>query len=139
MKAGFSAAFIQEAGVATASSDFYSLPRFAFSEHFSGIKRFRRIVSAMPMAVTNISPNNLNWTHNPLKVSFIVTDKNINLDRLSCFASQQGKIKPTISNSNNITLIFPKPFHSGLAQISCISPAANGRLYWLGIPYAMAK
>jgi len=59
----------------------------------------------------------------------------LNPDRISCFASGQGRIPVRETESGRVEIQAPAAFHSRRFRYNCTSPAGGGRYYWLSQPW----
>lgn len=143
-KSGFKAAFGQNSGILQSDSkDIYTLPRFAMTEEFGDIERFRLTSAALPFPVQDIDPaapyiSELN------SIGFTATDRDrAELKKISCFSSQLGKIKSEVI-SQRVELRFAQPA-SGRIRINCTIPVTDEsdpdsvRYRWLGFLYVLPE
>jgi hypothetical protein len=130
--AGFEAAFGQHSGVAHSAGDRFSLPRFPFSNRFGDLARFRRAVNALPLPVTDITPNDPLVVQNPPAFGFSVDAALGGLDRLACFHSQFGRVPLTRLGAHRVEIRFAAPFKPGRSRLNCTLPAPEGRWRWYG-------
>ena len=142
---GFRAAFGQQSGVAYDASDMMALPRFAMTENYSDNDRFRMIAGALPLPVTDISPDEPRITTNPPIFGFTVdsalTDK---ISLMSCYISEQGKPKVLVISKTRIELRVEKPFNNDRVRVNCTmpgpkpKPGEDQRWRWLGMLLAVS-
>lgn len=59
----------------------------------------------------------------------------LNPDRITCFASGQGRIPVHETDSGRVEIQAPAAFHSRRFRYNCTSPAGGGRYYWLSQPW----
>ena len=90
--AGFEAAFGLHSGAIYTGSNFLSLPRFAMTENYGGLERFRLVSSALPLPVYDVEPYD---TYLPLRkpvIGFSVDETlTASISQLSCFISGQSQ------------------------------------------------
>lgn len=130
---GFKAAFMQVSGSASDQSDFFALPRFALNESYGSLARFKLIVNTLPINIKDLQPKETIVSQNPPHVFFTVTDNNINLHKLKCFASDQGATKIYFLGRKRIEIIPKSPFVRGRARINCTVPEGKHQFRWLGL------
>ncbi len=130
--AGFEGAFGQHSGVAHGADDRFFLPRFPFSERFGDLARFRRAADALPLPVTDVTPNDPLVVQNPPAFGFSVDAALGGLDRLACFHSQFGKVRLTRLGAHRVEIRFDAPFKRGRSRLNCTMPAPDRRWRWYG-------
>jgi peptidoglycan/xylan/chitin deacetylase (PgdA/CDA1 family) len=144
-KNGFMAAFGQQSGVAYSGHDRLELPRFAMSENYGGIGRFRLAANALPLRVKDVTPSNNILSRNPPNFGFTITEDYGNLKTLSCFASSQtgGAVPIEKIGSSRIEVRLSTAFKSGRGRINCTLPGPDRRWRWFGslfyIPPAIGR
>lgn len=136
----FAAAFTYHAGVAHHQSGMLTLPRFIMNDLVGDIDRFRQTASALPLPVTDLSPEDPVLKTNPPMIGFSVAPGITSLTKLSCFASSQGKIK--VSRVGNRVELRPEaPFDDRRTRINCTLPddrdipGEDTHWRWLGLVY----
>lgn len=129
---GFIAAFGQHSGVAHRTTDRYFLPRFAFNETYGGLDRLRTAANALPLPVQDITPADPLLTQNPPNFGFSVAITADKLDRLTCYNSQQGRLKIERLGARRIELRFAEKLPQGRSRINCTMPEGEGRWRWFG-------
>jgi len=134
-KAGFDAAFGQQSGAASDETDPYALPRFPLNETYGAMKRFRLVTDTLPLPVRDITPSDPLLGPNPPPFGFTVAPGVGNLDRLSCFASGQGRARVERLGARRIEVRVAEPFPPGRTRINCTMPAPDGRWRWFGIQF----
>jgi peptidoglycan/xylan/chitin deacetylase (PgdA/CDA1 family) len=132
---GISAAFTQASGVAQAGGDLLTLPRFVMNEAYGSIDRFRLAASALPMPVTDVTPADPVLVENPPSFGFTVSSPVDGLDRLSCFASGQGRAAVQRIAETRIEVRLAEPFAPGRGRVNCTMPAGEGRWRWFGAQF----
>lgn len=134
-KAGFDAAFGQQSGAAGDETDVYALPRFPLNETYGDMKRFRLVTGTLPLLVRDVTPSDPLLGPNPPPFGFTVAPGVGNLDRLSCFASGQGRARVERLGARRIEVRVAAPFPPGRTRINCTMPAGEGRWRWFGIQF----
>jgi len=129
---GFKFAFGQHSGVANTSSPSFFLPRFSFNESYSDDQRFRLVANALPLPVSDVTPRNPLLEHNPPAFGFTVGAIIKDTSRLSCYHSQQGKVRIERLGSHRIEVRFKQPFRFGRSRLNCTLPGPNNRWRWFG-------
>lgn len=132
---GFEAAFGQHSGVINPTSNLYYLPRFALDEHYGTIDRVKLILNSLPLPVHDVTPMDpLITTTNPPLIGFTVADGLTGLDRMSCYASNQGKVK-TERLDHRFEVRPAEAFPPGRTRVNCTLLAPDGRWRWFGRQY----
>lgn len=138
-KAGYVAAFGQHSGVANPSNQLFYLPRFPINVNFGGIDRFRRIVEALPLPVSDLVPADPFLKDgpetNPPQFGFTVAAGVDRLDEIACYHSDAGKITALERLGPRIEVRFDRAFGPSRTRINCTMPAGNGRWRWFGMQY----
>lgn len=142
---GFRAAFGQQSGVVYDAADLMALPRFPMTENYSDNDRFRMIAGALPLPVTDISPDEPRINDNPPIFGFTVdsalSDK---IAQMSCYISEQGKPKVQVISKTRIELRVEKPFNNDRVRVNCTmpgpkpKPGEDQRWRWLGMLLAVS-
>jgi hypothetical protein len=119
---GFRAVFAQQSAVAYAGSDFKALPRFTLTESFGDLDRFLLTANALPLPVTEVTPEDPVMKENPPMIGFTVTPEIADLSKLACFISGQGKAELTRVGENRIEIRPQQPFQARSTRINCTMP-----------------
>ncbi|MBH69541.1 MAG: chitin deacetylase [Rhodospirillaceae bacterium] len=134
----FRAAFTQSSGVISSHLDRFALPRFALNERYGGIDRFRLIINALPMMVKDILPRDPYLGENPPAFGFTVTPSIGSLERLACFASNEGKLRlERLGRRVEVRLQSPLP--PGRSRVNCTMPGPDNRWRWFGVQFTVPK
>ncbi len=134
--AGFTAAFGQHSGAIGGTDDFHYLPRFAMNEKYGDLARFRLVANTLALPVTDMVPADPLITGlNPPAIGFTVIGDVKGLERLTCFASHEGRTKVERLGTTRIEVRVKKPFPKGRTRLNCTMPAKDGRWRWLGRQY----
>ena len=137
---GYKFAFAQHSGAININSDIFFLNRFALNEGFGQLKRFRKIINALPLEVQDVLPRDHVTNRNPPSLGFTVTDKDINIEELNCFPSGNINLEIKIISSKRVEVRFDKPFPRGRTRINCTALGKNNTWHWTGfIFYTKAK
>lgn len=127
----FSGAFTLNSGAASGSSDFVALPRFAMTESYGDLERFRLISHALPLPVRDITPEA------PISETYtnpgFTTSKSLetDLNALSCYVS--GQESPEISIIGTRVELRPQSKITERTRINCTLPGPEDRWRWLGM------
>ncbi len=137
----FIAAFGQQSGVASETSDLFGIPRFAMTESYGGIERFQLTANALPLRVKDISPDDPLLKNNPPAIGFTLLEKHDNLNQLSCFATATGKTSLEIIGQR-VEIRLNEPFTQGRGRINCTLPAGFDhegvmRWRWFGMLFSI--
>lgn len=136
---GFSVAFGQFSGAIGPDPDLFYLPRFALNETYGDIKRFRQVASAVGMSVTDVTPADpLVGDINPPAIGFTVRQPSKGLERLTCYISPEKSNLERLGDTR-FEVRVQKPFAKGRARLNCTMPAADGRWYWYGRQFYVAR
>jgi peptidoglycan/xylan/chitin deacetylase (PgdA/CDA1 family) len=128
--AGFTAAFGQQSGVAWGGANLYFLPRFALNELFAEPDRFRLAIRALPLPVSEITPDDPVVAINPPAFGFTLADETMAAG-LACYSSAGGRMDTEIIGPR-IEVRAAAPFPSGRVRLNCTLPALDGRWRWFG-------
>lgn len=133
VEAGFNAALTQSSGVSYAGMDIYGLPRFALTDTYGAIERFRMIVNAAPLPLYNWKPDAFmqKIKNQDIKTISFEASKDLNsVDLLNCFVSGQdipdihSELTP---NSILVTLSLHAPLEEGRTRINCTMPGPSAK------------
>lgn len=128
----YEAAFGQHSGVADASDDAWYLPRFALNERYGDDDRFRVLVGALPLPVADVSPASPTLADNPPHFGFTVTDPDLPLRNLRCYATPEIKTTTEVLG-NRVEVRMEKPFPGTRGRLNCTLPGRDGqRWHWYG-------
>jgi peptidoglycan/xylan/chitin deacetylase (PgdA/CDA1 family) len=129
--AGFVAAVGQQSGVAHAKAGAFFLPRFAMSETYGEIDRFRVAVRALPIPAVDITPADPLLRTNPPHFGFTLAEEVGGIDGLACFASHEGKVRVERLGPR-IEVRMARPIPAGRGRLNCTMPTLEGRWRWFG-------
>ena len=136
---GFTAAFGQQSGVLHPQADRAALPRFMMNESFGSVDRFRLAANALPLPVTDLTPDDPLLTVNPPSLGFTVADGVGDLSRLACFAAGQGRTALERVTEDRVEVRIRDPFPPGRMRVNCTLPAPDGRWRWLGMQFVVPE
>ncbi|WP_288905045.1 polysaccharide deacetylase family protein [uncultured Sneathiella sp.] len=140
-KIGFKAAFGQQSGVSYSGHDRLELPRFAMSENYGGIGRFRLAANALPLRVTDVTPSDNVLKRNPPNFGFTIAEDYGNLSGLSCFSSNQtgGAVPIEKIGDARIEIRLTADFKPGRGRINCTLLGPDRRWRWFGSLFYIPK
>jgi len=120
----------QQSGAIGKTSDATRLPRFPMANAYGQLNSLENKLrsEALPIDASKLPDGVI--AENPPTLSFTVPDT-ISVDRLSCFASGQGRIDFEVSGGNRVTVEAPKSFNSRRFRYNCTHPGSDGSYYWL--------
>ncbi len=126
----FEFAFGQHSGVIDLNKDRYELPRFPINEKYGEIKRFKEVISYLPLQYKIIKPENkfMNDRENPPKMMIEFFEDQKNLENINCFSNEGSKWRKTkiILNDNILNIIFSEKFIERRGRINCSLKDENG-------------
>ena len=119
----------QQSGAIGATSGATRLPRFPMANAYGQLNSLKdKLFSkALPVDAEELPDGVIE--NNPPTLEFTVPD-GISTDRLTCFASGQGRIDFEVA-ANHVTLKAPERFNSRRFRYNCTHPAPDGSFYWL--------
>lgn len=130
---GYVAAFGQHSGVMDTTSDMFFLPRFALNENFGGIARFKLVVNALALPVSQVTPADSIFTTKSAPIlGFTVAGDIANLERLTCFVSDEGKVPLERLGNTRIEVRPHRILPVGRSRMNCTMPTNGGRWRWWG-------
>ena len=126
----FEFAFGQHSGVIDLNKDRYELPRFPINEKYGEIKRFKEVISYLPLQYKIIKPENkfMNDGENPPKMMIEFFEDQKNLENINCFSNEGSKWRKTkiILNDNILNINFSEKFIERRGRINCSLKDENG-------------
>lgn len=119
----------QQSGAIGATSGATRLPRFPMANAYGQLNSLKNklLSKAFPVDANKLPSGVID--ENPPTLSFTVPDS-ISVDRLTCFASGQGRVEFDVSGGE-IILKAPESFSSRRFRYNCTHPAPDGSYYWL--------
>jgi peptidoglycan/xylan/chitin deacetylase (PgdA/CDA1 family) len=119
----FEFAFGQHSGVIDLNKDRYELPRFPINEKYGEIKRFKEVISYLPLQYKIIKPENkfMNDGENPPKMMIEFFEDQKNLENINCFSNEGSKWRKTkiILIENTLNINFAEKFTERRGRINC--------------------
>ena len=119
----FEFAFGQHSGVIDLNKDRYELPRFPINEKYGELKRFREVISYLPLQYKIIKPENkfMNYGQNPPKMTIEFFEDQKNLENINCFSNEGSKWRKTkiILIDNILNINFAEKFIERRGRINC--------------------
>jgi poly-beta-1,6-N-acetyl-D-glucosamine N-deacetylase len=122
--------FGQQSGAIGETSAATRLPRFPVANAYGQLNSLEDKLrsKALPVDASQLPDGVI--SENPPTLSFTVPET-ISVDRLSCFASGQGRVDFQVSGGDNVILKAPRSFNSRRFRYNCTHPAPDGSYYWL--------
>ena len=137
---GYEYAFGQHSGVVHATSNRYYLPRFALNEKYGDLNRFKLVINALPIPVSDFTPSNpLVTDMNPPQVGFTVNADIHDLRKIQCFTSNEGNVSATLLGKSRVEVRMARPFAKGRTRLNCTMPGGKGRWHWLGALFVLPR
>lgn len=136
---GYDAAFGLQSGVLSVGNDRMALPRFIMTESFGSIERFRLAANALPLPVSDVTPEDPVVTDNPPPIGFTVDPALGDLSKLACFASSQGRAQVEHPSDDRVEIRLSSPFPPGRSRINCTLPGPDGRWRWYGLQFVVPE
>ena len=126
----FEFAFGQHSGVIDLNKDRYELPRFPINEKYGEIKRFKEVISYLPLQYRIIKPENkfMNDGENPPKMTIEFFKDQKNLENINCFSNEGSKWRKTniVLIDNILNINFAEKFIERRGRINCSLKDENG-------------
>ena len=126
----FEFAFGQHSGVIDLNKDRYELPRFPINEKYGEIKRFKEVISYLPLQYKIIKPENkfMNDGENPPKMTIEFFKDQKNLENINCFSNEGSKWRKTkiVLIDNILNINFSEKFIERRGRINCSLKDENG-------------
>ncbi len=118
----FTALFGQHSGVAHANQARHTCPRFMITENYADADRFKMILNSLPFPVTDVSLKSSIINSKDFAIGFTVPETlTDDLDRLSCFTSNQPKPEVIILGQR-IELRLAEPINQDRFRVNCTLP-----------------
>ena len=126
----FKFAFGQHSGVIDLNKNRYSLPRFPINEKYGDIKRFKNVISYLPLQYKNVIPRDklIKNSNNPPKLVIEFFEEQKNLKNITCFSNEGDKWRKTDINIENnfLKVNFVEKFNFRRGRINCSLNDKNG-------------
>jgi len=138
---GFTVGFGQHSGVLHPEANMLYLPRFAINEKYGGESDFRLRINALPIQVSEISPQDplLGPKTNPPILGFTVLGEAAKrLSQLRCYPNNQGKARLERLGSR-VEIRLDTAFPPGRTRINCTMPTRSGRWRWFGLLFYVPR
>ncbi|MCF8496777.1 MAG: polysaccharide deacetylase family protein [Alphaproteobacteria bacterium] len=136
---GFDAAFGLHSGAAYAGADMYVLPRFTMTESYGDPERFRLVMNALPLPVTDMEPEDPYLKTDSPAIGFSVPPVlGPFLGSLSCFVSGQAVPSVEVLGQDRVELRLAAPVSERRTRVNCTMPGPKDeegeeRWRWLGM------
>ena len=119
----FKFAFGQHSGVIDLNKDRYELPRFPINEKYGDVKRFKEVISYLPLQYKTIKPENkfMNDGENPPVMTIEFFKEQKNLENINCFSNEGSKWRKTkiVLIDNILNINFVEKFNERRGRINC--------------------
>ena len=119
----FKFAFGQHSGVIDLNKDRYELPRFPINEKYGEVKRFKEVISYLPLQYKTIKPENkfMNDGENPPVMTIEFFKEQKNLENINCFSNEGSKWRKTkiVLIDNILNINFIEKFNERRGRINC--------------------
>ena len=119
----FEFAFGQHSGVIDLNKDKYELPRFPINEKYGELRRFKEMITYLPLQYKNIKPENkfMNINENPPKMTIEFFKDQKNLNNINCFSNEGSKWRKTniVIDNNILKVNFAEKFVERRGRINC--------------------
>ncbi len=126
----FEFAFGQHSGVIDLNKDKYELPRFPINEKYGELKRFKEVISYLPLQYKKVIPEDkfLKENQNPPKMYIEFFKEQSNLQDINCFSNEGSKWRKTNTLLVNHKLIinFSDKFYERRGRINCSLKDSKG-------------
>lgn len=120
----------QHSGAIGEASGSTRLPRFPMANAYGQLNNLKEKLRSKALPVeANKLPDPV-VDKNPPTLNFLLPDE-LSANRLSCFASGQGRIDIRQPSANTIVVQAPNAFSSRRFRYNCTHPAPDGSYYWL--------
>lgn len=124
----FLGAFGQHSGSISSQTDRLLLPRFSMTEQYATLDRFKLVAQSRPLKISEVTPKDhfLDSLEHPPTISFqIDLADHQNIEQLSCFASEIGKLDMRQVEETRYEVQFPDALPDGRTRINCTLPSVN--------------
>ena len=119
----FKFAFGQHSGVIDLNKDKYELPRFPINEKYGEIKRFKEVISYLPLQYKKVYPEDkfLKKNQNPPQMFIEFFNNQSNLQNINCFSNEGSKWRKTniLLIDNKLSINFVDKFNDRRGRINC--------------------
>lgn len=142
-EAGYKFAFGQYSGIANPTTDDFFVPRFGVNEASGDMTRFRIVINALPLKVTDVAPADpLVGKHNPPSFGFTMIGDTANaLGRagtLACFGSNGWRVRSERLDTR-VEVRFDKALAQGRTRLNCTMAGPQGRYRWYGMSFYVPR
>ena len=119
----FKFAFGQHSGVIDLNKDRYELPRFPINEKYGDLKRFKEVISYLPLQYNIIKPENkfMKDGENPPEMTIEFFKDQENLANINCFSNEGSKWRKTkiVLIENILKINFAEKFIERRGRVNC--------------------
>lgn len=118
----FKASITENMGAIDKDTDFNLTPAFTINSDYSNLDRFINATYALPIKVSEITPQDSIVKKDTPVIGFTVNEKLENLENITCFASDIGKLNTTVLEGKRIEIRLNQPLISAKTSINCTLP-----------------
>ena len=120
----------QQSGAVGGSSHGTRLPRFPMANAYGQLDGLNTKLTSRALPVDAAQLPDGVIKENPPTLSFALPSE-LDSNRLTCFASGQGRIDFSVSDQGAVSVKAPEAFNSRRFRYNCTYPAGGGQFYWL--------
>lgn len=124
----------QHSGAIGHQSDFTGLPRFPMATGYDSVDRLATALRARPLTVraTPPGPRQINTARTQPQVTLEIEPGDYDLDRLSCYATGQGRMQQQRIGDNQWRIAPVRDIQPGRTKYNCTAPATEeaGAHFW---------
>ena len=124
-------------GAINTASDFLTLPRFSMTDGYGSLDRFKMITNALPLNAYNITPEDPYLQTTTPNIGFSLPKILVqNIEKLSCFLSEQGKLELEKIGEQRIQIKLKHEINQERSRLNCTMPVEeddNQRWRWFGM------
>jgi len=138
----FKLAFGQHSGIIDINKDKFELPRFPINEKYGELKRFKSVVSYIPLEYESLYPEEkkIENDNNPPKLIVNFFDEQKNIKNINCYSNDGGNWKKTQIEfkNNSMIIVFDEPFIPRRGRVNC-SLNDEGKWHWFGTQFTIVQ
>ncbi len=118
----FSAVLTETSGVIHSESDFLALPTILIDNKYAPTEQFVMVANLLPIYVSDVIPQDNIIDNKPPIIGFTINNDVENIDQVSCFASNIGKLDIKVITGNRIEIRPKKSFIYRNTHVKCTLP-----------------
>lgn len=130
---GFSAAFAQQSGVISASSNIWTLPRFPMGGAYANMPGFRSKLQMRALEVMDDIPvDPVIREQNPPRLRLTLADPGVALGQINCFVQGENscRVERDPENRDGLLVVAEKPLTGRRNKYTLTSLGRDGRWRW---------